>query len=181
MTRKPGGENNSFKHGTFAENFVTLPDEEHDEFELLHQDLIEEWKPTGAIEEDAVFAVAQCIWLKRRVDRFYYWEAMRANDHPQEDVLNRVDALENMIDETAKLEDVMQVINQLPEVYKNWIERKIPRSEFKDEKSWIQGVKSEMHSLVVAHEKIVIVETQDLRFKAEKAVKLRELTAKKSL
>src|SRR5438067_2752249 len=118
MARRPGGKNNSFKHGTFAGNFVTLPDEKHDEFEQLHQSLIEEWKPTGAIEEDAVFSVAQCIWLKRRIDRFYYWEAMRAQDHPEEDVLNRVDELGHTLDETATLEHVMQVIDQLPEDYK---------------------------------------------------------------
>ena len=40
-------------------------------------------------------------------------------------------------------------------------------------------MKSEIHSLVVAHERIVISETHDPRFKAEKAAKLRELTAKK--
>jgi hypothetical protein len=45
----------------------------------LHRGLIGEWKPTGALEEDTVLTLAQCIWLKRRVDRFYYREASNKN------------------------------------------------------------------------------------------------------
>jgi hypothetical protein len=40
-------------------------------------------------------------------------------------------------------------------------------------------LKSEIHSLGVAHENIVIIEAQDPRFKAANAAKLRELTSKK--
>jgi len=64
MARKPGGKNNSFKHGTFAEFFMFLSDEFEDEFDLLHQGLIEEWNPMGTLEEHTVLTIAQCIWLK---------------------------------------------------------------------------------------------------------------------
>jgi hypothetical protein len=46
MTRKPGGHNNSIKHGAFAQDMI-LPDENSEDFERLHQSLIEEWKPKG--------------------------------------------------------------------------------------------------------------------------------------
>jgi hypothetical protein len=179
MARKSGGQNNSFKHGTFAGNFVTLPDEKHDEFEQLHQGLIEEWKPAGALEEDAAFTLAQCIWLKRRVDRFYYREAMHAQDHPDDHVLNDVDRIATMLTEDRTLEEVRQITNLLPEIYKSSVER-IPRSKFNDEKSWIQSLKSEIQDCIVLHEAAQICETQTPRFKAALAAKVRELTSKKN-
>ena len=178
MARKPGGQNNSLKHGTFAGNFVTLPDEKHDEFELLHLSLIEEWKPAGALEEDAVFTLAQCIWLKRRVDRFYYQEAMQAHDHPDDQVLSDVDMMATMLTENRTLEEVRQIINLLPENYKSSIER-VARSKFNDEKSLIQSLKSEIQNCIVLHEEAQICETQTPRFRAALAARVRELTSKK--
>jgi len=59
MARRSGGKNNSSKHFVFAEHFMVLPHENGDEFELLHQRLIEEWKPVGALEEDTVLTPDQ--------------------------------------------------------------------------------------------------------------------------
>jgi hypothetical protein len=73
MARETGGKNNSFKHGTFAESFSIVPGEHDDDFDLLHQHLVEEWKPTGTLEEDTVLTIAQCIWLKGRVAGFFIW------------------------------------------------------------------------------------------------------------
>ena len=66
--------NNGIKHGAYAEDLI-LPDENGDEFLQLYQALTEEWKPVGALEEDTVLTLTQCIWAKRRVERFYYREA----------------------------------------------------------------------------------------------------------
>jgi hypothetical protein len=46
MARKPGGKNNAITHGAYAKNLL-LPNESREQFELLHQGLIEEWNPTG--------------------------------------------------------------------------------------------------------------------------------------
>ena len=62
--------------GIVLAHFGIFPDENGDEFAQLHQGLVEEWKPSGALEEDTVLDIAQCIWLKRRVERFYRREAM---------------------------------------------------------------------------------------------------------
>jgi hypothetical protein len=51
MARKSGGENNPFKHGTFAHDLMILRDENADEFTQLHQELIEEWKPVGIAQK----------------------------------------------------------------------------------------------------------------------------------
>ena len=70
MARKPGGKNNAITHGAYAKDLI-LPGESVREFNLLHRDLIEEWKPIGTLEEDTVLTLAQGIWLKRRVDRLF--------------------------------------------------------------------------------------------------------------
>jgi len=36
----------------------------------LHSELISEWSPQGATEEDAVLSIAKAIWRKRRVQKF---------------------------------------------------------------------------------------------------------------
>jgi hypothetical protein len=177
MARKSGGNNNSLKHGTFAENFMILPSENGDEFELLHQRLIDEWKPVGALEEDTVLTLANCIWLKRRVERIYNREATWGQFHQNADEIKRVVLLANLLDRAKTLEDVMNITVQLPELYKKSIED-VPRSNFKDDKSWIQSLNSKILELAAGHESFTI-ENQSFAFRAEKMGRLRELTAKK--
>jgi hypothetical protein len=54
------------KHGGFSKT-VLFPWEDVEEFEALHRSLQDEWKPSGALEEDAVFTILTCIWRKRRI------------------------------------------------------------------------------------------------------------------
>lgn len=57
---------NALKHGVFS-SAAFFPWENRAEFEALHKELIEEWKPKGAFEEEAVFTIASCMWKKRRI------------------------------------------------------------------------------------------------------------------
>jgi hypothetical protein len=57
---------NAYKHGAFSKT-VLFPWEDAKEFEALSLSLEDEWKPTGALEEDAVFTILTCIWRKRRI------------------------------------------------------------------------------------------------------------------
>jgi len=45
MARKTGGKNNAITHGAYAKDLL-LPDENPEEFELLHQNLNRESKET---------------------------------------------------------------------------------------------------------------------------------------
>ena len=56
----------AFKHGGFSKT-VLFPWEDEDEFDALHRSLQEEWNPSGALEEDAVYTILTCIWRKRRI------------------------------------------------------------------------------------------------------------------
>ena len=56
----------AFKHGGFSKT-VLFPWEDADEFDALHRSLQDEWDPSGALEEDAVYTILTCIWRKRRI------------------------------------------------------------------------------------------------------------------
>jgi hypothetical protein len=56
----------ALKHGVFS-SAAFFPWENRAEFEALHAELIDEWKPQGAFEEEAVFTIASCMWKKRRI------------------------------------------------------------------------------------------------------------------
>src|SRR5260370_31651511 len=56
----------ALKHGAFSSS-AFFPWEDRAEFEALHLELIDEWDPNGAFEEEAVFTIASCMWKKRRI------------------------------------------------------------------------------------------------------------------
>ncbi len=56
----------AYKHGGFSRT-VLFPWEDADEFDALHRSLQDEWEPSGALEEDAVYTILTCIWRKRRI------------------------------------------------------------------------------------------------------------------
>ncbi len=57
------------RHGVFAEIMI-LPSEDAQEFAKLHAALVEEWRPVGPTEKDAVFGIAKGMWRKRRMQSF---------------------------------------------------------------------------------------------------------------
>jgi hypothetical protein len=56
----------ALKHGAFSSS-AFFPWENRADFEALHSELIDEWDPCGAFEEEAVFTIASCMWKKRRI------------------------------------------------------------------------------------------------------------------
>jgi hypothetical protein len=177
MARKPGGKNNAVTHGAYAEDLI-LPGESVREFKLLHRGLIEEWKPVGTLEEHTVLTLAQYIWQKRRVDRSYYREASWAQEHPQEEVVDYT-LRRKMLDKVQTMQDLTEITDQLPEFYKKWMELEVPRSKFKDEKSWIESLKSGILDTLVQHKLVIVLQVQSREFQAVKAAEVLELTAKK--
>ena len=65
IRRLPG----ALRHGGFSK-IAILPGEDPDEFEQLHCGLIEEWRPNGPTEDDAVLTMAAAIWRKARLQKF---------------------------------------------------------------------------------------------------------------
>jgi hypothetical protein len=66
LVDKPFRRPSALKHGGFSKTAL-FPWEHVEELESLHRSLQDEWKPSGALEEDAVFTILTCIWRKRRI------------------------------------------------------------------------------------------------------------------
>lgn len=64
---------NAYKHGVFSRTAI-VPGEDPNEFEALHLDLVREWMPDGATEEEAVLCIAEGMWRKCRVQRLIEFE-----------------------------------------------------------------------------------------------------------
>jgi hypothetical protein len=176
MARKPGGKNNAITHGAYAKDLL-LPDECPEEFELLHRGLIEEWNPTGTLQNDTVLDFAQCVWTKRRNERFYHREAT-GGQFQDVDEIRFVIYLAKMLDVAPTLEEATAITAYLPEAYQKWIAEQAPQSGFKDAKSWIQSVKQRILDLAAGHASFAKA-TESMAYKANKATYLRELTAEK--
>ena len=59
----------ALKHAGYAATSM-LPGENAAEFEKLHQGLIAELTPNGALEDDIVATVAHLLWRKKILQRF---------------------------------------------------------------------------------------------------------------
>src|SRR5258707_15804146 len=66
LTGKHARRPSAYKHGGFSKT-VLFPWEDAEEFEALRRSLKEELNPSGALEEEAVYAILTCIWRKRRI------------------------------------------------------------------------------------------------------------------
>ena len=67
---------------------VLFPWEDADEFEALHRSLKDEWCPSGALEEDAVYTILTCIWRKRRIRDKRNLDTLAALQHKDLKVLS---------------------------------------------------------------------------------------------
>jgi hypothetical protein len=83
-----------------------------------------------------------------------------------------------MLDANWNPKALTEFIDQLPERYRQCV-KSIPRSEFNDEQSWIQSLKSIIQEMIELDEARIILQEERPRYKAEKATQLRELLAKK--
>jgi glycine/D-amino acid oxidase-like deaminating enzyme len=57
---------NALKHGAYSATAV-LPGEDEDAFRELHQKIIAELAPVGALEEDLVGTIARLLWRKQNL------------------------------------------------------------------------------------------------------------------
>jgi hypothetical protein len=145
-TKRP----NATKHGVFAATAI-LPGESSAEFEELHSELIAEWKPDGATEQDAVLSIAKAVWRKRRVQRFLTAKAFN----------HSLDPKHVWYDERAGLiswhlafrrdpENAFRAIESflLPLRIAHFKQPKFARSEFPSTSEWAEAILRETASLL---------------------------------
>jgi hypothetical protein len=68
----------AFKHGAYAKTTI-LPGEDVEDFEKLHQALIADLHPEGALENDIVANLARLVWRKQNLETLRIAERARAH------------------------------------------------------------------------------------------------------
>jgi hypothetical protein len=89
LANKPFRPPSAYKHGGFSKT-VLFPWEDADEFDALQRSLQDEWDPSGALEEDAVYTILTCIWRKRRIRDKRNLDTLAALQHKDLKVLSEM-------------------------------------------------------------------------------------------
>jgi hypothetical protein len=123
---------NALKHGAFSQ-MVLFPGEDREEFNALHQALIEEWNPEWPTQHDKVFNVAQNMWRKRRLatyrkERAEFGERVLLGGEKQiEQALKYLES-----PEAEKLSSDLR----LPVPKRDHFERTLPREKFRSDAAY---------------------------------------------
>jgi hypothetical protein len=176
--RKPDGRYNAMKHGGFSKELF-LSEEEVEEFNLQHQNLIAEYKPHGASEEEAVLTLAQCYAHKRQIDSWYWAEAHWLSRHPGFDAIDFLDWPLLLLGRAEHLLMAHEVIRHLPQPYLQRMLPELNTAKPSDEKQEIQRLKEILEHWIKFDAIPLEMQEDAAQFKAETGLLLRELTEKK--
>jgi hypothetical protein len=156
MTSEAVKHPNACKHGVFAATAI-LHGEDPQEFARLHSDLIEEWAPVGATEEDAVLSIAKAVWRKRRLQKFLEVQVTRnlgdAN-HPSyyETLGLSVFAAALQLKPATAFEDYARDFLRSDRI--EYLKKKFPRSSFRSTSEWAAAMINEIRSVLIPESKV---------------------------
>jgi hypothetical protein len=131
---------NAIKHGAFSE-MVLFPGEDQEEFDALHQALIEEWNPEGPTQHDKVFNIAQNMWRKRRSANYRLEMAkwgerlLRADDR-------EIDHLITFLEDVEAGKPISEL--RLPRIWVEFYEKECPRKKFESDAKWLKALENEV-------------------------------------
>ena len=149
--RNKGRRLNALKHGAFAAAPVS-PGEDPREFEALYSDLIQEWKPVGATENEAVFSLANAMWRKRRARLFLEVGLIKNSinvNHPSFDQSLGLLALAvAMMREPEKAFERYATATLRPDAI-NYLIEKFHRSKFESDSEWAQAIIEEINCVLL--------------------------------
>jgi hypothetical protein len=144
---------NAQKHGIFSATAI-LPGEEAREFEILQANLTQEWKPTGATEEDAVLSIAKAIWRKRRLQKFIEVQIRRNTVNPKHHSYVERNGLIGLLMHVHSASAETPFVEYAPLYLRadriQYLERKYPLKSFKSYAEWIEAIKDEVSRLLEA-------------------------------
>jgi hypothetical protein len=113
----------------FAEILI-LPWEDRQEFAKLHAALVEEWKPAGPTEQDAVFSIAKGMWRKRRMPHFLNSEIERCRVNPYHAAYDEAHMLRFLSDMVVSEPDQFdRLLTSLRNDTADHLRRKFPRGD----------------------------------------------------
>ena len=142
---------NAQKHAVFALDPV-LPGEDVGQFRELHSAFIEEWKPSGITEQEAVLSLADLMWRKRRALRLLQAKVFR----------DTCDPCSPTFDERRGLDFFIYSMREEPETaFQRWadtllkthnisyLKRKFPRANYPSTSEWAEAVIADIKSVLL--------------------------------
>src|SRR5262249_23440956 len=175
-----GQRHNALKHGAFAKDLLIL-DENPKEFDELHKSCINELKPSGRLEEEVVFAIANYMWRKRRVERLFIDESNWLQEHPNGEHLRQAARVIQFIKKGMPCSEASKLCLFLPKDIRDEVQTEVtpPSTDFDDQ--WISQLKESIRSWILIGVSAAIDDrNNDSRFIGETAAKIRELTGKQT-
>jgi hypothetical protein len=118
----------------------------------LHSALIDEWKPSGPTEEDAVFSLADLMWRKRRAQYFLQSKLTAITRNPEH----------HAFDEEADLPAFIEWMRADPEAAFEGharflsvgtidrLKQRYPRSNYESTSEWAEAVITEIECMLLA-------------------------------
>jgi hypothetical protein len=137
---------NSVKHGAFAKVAI-FPDEDPVEFQGLRSSLVDDVKPDGPIEEDAVTTMATCLWRKRRMQVHIAAKLAERQNNRQQAARLALGAL------GLEPDGIARVLRSCVADIRERIEQKFPRATYATESEWSNAVRQ--HLEVVLRSELV--------------------------
>jgi hypothetical protein len=140
---------NATKHGVFAAVAI-LPRENPWEFRELHSELIAEWIPDGATEQDAVLSIAKAVWRKRRVQKFLTVQAIKHGGDPNHIWYNPAVGLMAFANAVrGNPENAIRLAESFldPSRMAHFKQEKFARSLFPSTSEWAEAILKEIDSL----------------------------------
>ena len=170
---------NALKHGAFATELLIF-EEDQDEFDQLRKGLIEEFKPSGSMEEQLVLDLAKLYWRKRRAEKFYAQQAnwIQMATTGAEDV-EKLRMLAQYLTKGQCCKHIWdRIVPHLPDNIQIDLETKFscPSEEYDD--AWIDSLKDYMLGSARMIEEVIEDKRHTSRYMAETAIKLADLSAK---
>ena len=139
------------KHGVFSATAI-LPGEDEEEFKELHTALIDEWRPVGATEEDAVLSIAKAVWRKRRVQKFLEVQLKQNTADPNHPAYQESVSLTALLVHMTNAPSEMPFGEYAPFYLRpnriKFLQEKCPRGRFNSNSQWIEAIKNEIDALV---------------------------------
>jgi hypothetical protein len=142
---------NAVKHGVFSDNPAVRGENSH-EFDELVSALINEWRPSGPTEEEAVYSIAHDMWRKRRAQRFLQAQLFVNTFDQSHPSFAEVGGLLNFYrimlsePETAFEKEASRFLR--PDTIYH-LKQKFPRSKYKSASEWGEAVATEIKTVLL--------------------------------
>src|SRR3954469_4301788 len=125
---------NATKHGAFSK-IAIFPDEDKEELDGLRLGVMDEFRPVGPTEEDAVATIVTCIWRKRRAQMYIAAKVAERQNNREQTARSALGALRLDPDNLAR------VLKTCTPDIRQQIEKRFPRCDYATELEWNSAVR----------------------------------------